>query len=150
MDELVPLVTDLPALVGAGRPPGQYALINDERVKENDVVVSVMSGVARKGSWSPPRRLTSVTFMGGTDLDLREALFPPGKSTINIFCLMGGVNILVPPGVNVEVRGVGIMGAFESRCPVTSYSGAPTLVVNGLALMGGVEVKEKKSKKDGS
>jgi len=55
---------------------------------------------------------------------------------------MGGVEILVPPGVRVETSGIGVMGGFESF----SQSGdpaAPLLRISGFALMGGVEIAQR-------
>jgi hypothetical protein len=55
--------------------------------------------------------------------------------------MWGGVDVIVPPGMNVECHGVGILGGFDQtgegqpRDPT-----APTLRVTGVALMGGVEV----------
>ena len=154
VDSLVPLVTDLSPLPRSGRSAqspsrhsaNSYPMMNEGPVKENSFLFSFMSGIARKGSWRPPKRLTSVTFMGAMELDLREALLPPGRSTINVFSVMGGVEILVPPGVNVEVQGIGIMGSFEDKSSDIPHEGAPTLEINGFAFMAGVEVKEKKSK----
>jgi hypothetical protein len=47
-------------------------------------------------------------------------------------------------GMTVQVNGVGIMGAFEDNAHQTYGSDAPVLVVRGLALMGGVNVKSAK------
>ena len=65
------------------------------------------------------------------------------QASVSIFCLMGGVEIKVPPGINVEVRGTGIMGAFEDSSSGDADSPGPTLRIEGFALMGGVEIKQK-------
>ncbi|MCP5042486.1 MAG: hypothetical protein GY944_15785 [bacterium] len=56
---------------------------------------------------------------------------------------MGGVSILVPPGVEIDSNGLGIMGGFSSPAN-TQDPDAPLIRVRGFALMGGVEVKVKK------
>lgn len=39
---------------------------------------------------------------------------------------MGGVNVVVPPGIEVVVRGIGIMGGFDHREEGTpAQPGAP-------------------------
>jgi hypothetical protein len=55
---------------------------------------------------------------------------------------MGGVEIIVPPGIQVETNGVGLMGGFASGGDVaeTARPDAPVLRIGGLALMGGVEI----------
>jgi hypothetical protein len=42
---------------------------------------------------------------------------------------------------------MGVMGAFEHTSSGSGQPGAPTIIVNGVALMGGVEVRRKPPKK---
>ncbi len=101
-----------------------------------------MSGSERKGEWTPPRRLYTVVVMGGADLDFREARMPPGVTEVYVGTLMGGVDILVPPGLAVETHGFGFMGAVEGvdQAGVDRDPDAPHLVIKGFACMGAVEV----------
>ncbi|MGW0010838.1 DUF1707 SHOCT-like domain-containing protein [Streptomyces tendae] len=106
--------------------------------------VAVMSGFQRKGRWTVPRRFNSFAFWGGGDIDLREADFAAGEVVINCVAIMGGVNVIVPPGVEVIVRGIGIMGGFDHREEgVPGDPGAPRVVVTGFAFWGGVGVERK-------
>lgn len=60
---------------------------------------------------------------------------------------MGGVNVVVPPGIEVVVRGIGIMGGFDHREEGTpAQPGAPRVVVTGFAFWGGVGVERKLTK----
>jgi hypothetical protein len=104
--------------------------------------VGIMGGTSRTGYWVPAQRNVAVAIMGGCELDLREASLPPGVTEIYVVAFWGGVEIVVPPWLRVESSGMGIMGGFEHRhdVPTTAPPGGPLLRVNGLALMGGVEV----------
>ncbi|CAM5723681.1 hypothetical protein STENM223S_03395 [Streptomyces tendae] len=63
---------------------------------------------------------------------------------INCVAIMGGMNVVVPPGVEVIVRGVGIMGGFDHREEgVPGDPGAPRVIVTGFAFWGGVGVERK-------
>jgi hypothetical protein len=56
---------------------------------------------------------------------------------------MGGVEIILPPGVQVEMNGFALMGGFEARDRTTSFPvdpSAPTLRIGGFVMMGGVDV----------
>ena len=112
-------------------------------VRDRQILAGVLGGAARKGSWIPPRHLWGVAFMGGVDLDFREARMGPGTIEISVFALMGGVTIIVPPDLQVESHGIGIMGGFE--CSEEVMAGhdpdAPILRINGVAMMGGVDIK---------
>lgn len=66
---------------------------------------------------------------------------------INCVAIMGGIQIIVPPGVELDVRGIGVMGGFDQTdSPGPVEPGAPRVVVTGLAFWGGVEVKVKPPK----
>ena len=103
-----------------------------------------MSGFQRKGRWTVPKVFNCFAFWGGGEIDLREANFADHEVEINCVAIMGGVNIIVPPGVEVVVRGIGIMGGFDhSEAGVPGEPGAPRVIVNGFAFWGGVGIERK-------
>jgi predicted membrane protein len=81
--------------------------------------------------------------MGGFGIDLRGAAIAGDSATINIFTLWGGVDLKVPEDWNVTVAGAPILGVFtnSARAFRQGDAAAKTLVVKGVAIMGGVEVK---------
>jgi hypothetical protein len=83
--------------------------------------------------------------MGGIKLDFREADFPRKGVRIHSGCIMGGLEIILPPGINADVSGIPLMGGFEDKSG-SGMPGAPTIEIRGFALMGGVEVKRKETK----
>jgi hypothetical protein len=140
--ELDALLADLPAVPdSAASAPARNELALPADVRENQFLIAIMGGVEKTGRWTPARRTIVLAFMGGAELDLREAVLPPGEMEIAIFTIWGGVEIIVPPGVEVDVSGVAIMGAFEQpRGTVAPPAGGPVIRVTGFALMAGVEV----------
>lgn len=104
---------------------------------------ALMSGVVRRGTWTVPARIRAVAFMGGIGLDLREATLSAPVTDIYVFALMGGVEIIVPPGVRLETDGFAIMGGFEDQLkePASRDPDLPVIRVRGLAIMGGVEAR---------
>ena len=150
-EELRRLLQDLPTgdlpirreEMSPAAPRRAEATIPASRVKERNVMVAALGGVERKGRWIPARQNFAIAVMGGMSLDFREALLPPGETEVWIFSLMGGAEIIVPPGLMVESDGVAILGSFEHREDVsmTADPDAPVLCLKGLAIMGGVEVK---------
>ena len=57
---------------------------------------------------------------------------------------MGGQRILVPPEVDVDLRGVGVMSTFEHTASGEGSPGAPYVRIRGFSLCGSVGVKRKK------
>ncbi|GAA3147720.1 hypothetical protein GCM10017687_76140 [Streptomyces echinatus] len=104
----------------------------------------MLSGFERKGRWTVPKRFSCFTFMGGGEIDLREADFADREVEIHCVAVMGGVQVIVEPGVEVVVRGVGVMGGFEHpRDDGPVDPGAPRVVISGFAFWGGVGVARK-------
>ncbi len=146
--ELLGLLRDLPAL-REGEDGGEEALgfrINREKVRPGDTIVALLGGAERGGEWYPARNIKVFAVMGGVDLDLSEAFLPPEGLTVDIVTMMGGVDIIVPDGINAEVNGIPVLGGFDNKTGGQRMPGAPTLRVRGLAVMGGVAVKTKKKR----
>ena len=81
--------------------------------------------------------------MGGFGIDLRGAAIARDSATVNVFTLWGGVDLKVPEEWNVSISGVPILGVFtnNARAFRQGDAAAKTLFVKGVAIMGGVEVK---------
>ncbi len=127
---------------------GAAARARAEVVPARQALMAVMGAAERKGAWVVPSQLRVVSVMGGVTLDMREAQFGPGVTEIELFVLMGGVEIFVPTGVRVECTGMGIMGAFDiTSAEADPGPDAPVLRLSGVATMGGVEAKLKKLKR---
>ncbi|MEU5143295.1 DUF1707 domain-containing protein [Streptomyces sp. NPDC021139] len=152
--ELAPITRDLPVGEVAAAPRvsmtkepargGGWAGRITGAEPSSTWAVAVMSGFQRKGRWTAPGRFNCFAFWGGGEIDLREADFSTGEVVINCVAIMGGMNVVVPPGVEVVVRGIGIMGGFDhSEEGVPGDPGAPRVVVTGFAFWGGVGVERK-------
>ncbi len=110
--------------------------------QESDTMVAIFGGSERKGG-TPARMTRSINVFGGSDLDFRRASLLPGTCyTVDCTAVFGGVDIVVPNGVNIEVKGVGIFGGFDGTTRRVSDE-APTVRIQGIAVFGGVDVKVK-------
>jgi hypothetical protein len=155
--ELVPITRDLPvedaappvSLPARASSPGGLVAGADEPVGRS-TAIAIMSGANRGGGWIVPRKFTAFAFWGGSVIDLREARFADRVTVIRATAIMGGVQVLVPEGVRVEVTGLGIMGGFsEAGSKPAPGANAPVVRVKGLAFWGGVLVRHMKRKNKG-
>ena len=112
-------------------------------VRARSLAFGFWGGTQRSGAWIPARRNYAVAFQGGVELDLREARFGPGVTDIWVFCAMGGVNIIVPPDLQVDFGGVGIMGGFDAEAGARGVEDpdAPVVRIRGVAIWGGAAVE---------
>ncbi len=80
-------------------------------------------------------------------MDLRKAEIDGPEVAITAFAFMGGINITVPEGFDVELQGFSFMGGRDLKLrDVPRVPGSPLIVVRGFAVMGGIEVKSRSSR----
>jgi DUF1707 SHOCT-like domain len=147
--DLVPITHDLPASATAHlpeRPPAPTpAPVVAGPAEERHL--AVLSGIERKGVWVVPQHLTISCFMGGADLDLRQAKFSAHEVVITIYAVMGGADIKVNPQTHVIMEGSAFMGGYSgpddrhSQVEIDEHSHVVRL--RGFAIMGGVNVDRK-------
>jgi len=148
---LLELTKDLEVFTDPGyaqKKHAELAVQVDENlgdVDEEEWMVHVFGGSNRKSSWNVPQRIKMINVFGGCDLDFTQATFAARRTRIIMFCLFGGATLYVPEGVRAISKAVCIFGGINNRAPATTDPNAPTLVIEGLLLFGGVDVKLKKS-----
>jgi len=142
--ELAPITHDLPGSgqpVPATSPTGAMRRYGGEPTSSG--AVSILGGFSRKGDWVVPKNFNVFCLLGGGEIDLREARFSDREVNIHIVAILGGCEITVPEDATVRVTGIGIMGAFDHSIPGSDNPNGPVITISGLALMGGVDVKQK-------
>lgn len=153
--ELTPLVVDLgdetPTPFAQTDPSPQTPNLPVPRIDTSasgdSFSLALMGGVQRSSSWQVGKSHVNLSMMGGSELDLRKAVLTSRKTSFTLVAIMGGVELLVPETVRVRCTGTGIMGGFEMvDHPSVTVSmdqlpaDAPAITVDGIALMGVVEV----------
>lgn len=149
LEELNALLTDLPTSAALMRSAkltpargGSAMVVSSENVRAHSLMIAVCGGTSRKGRWVPARRNTAIGIMGGVQLDFREAMLGPGVTEVAVFACMGGVEIIVPPEMAVEVDGMAILGGFEYETDTVldRDPDQPLLRVKGFVVLGGAEI----------
>jgi predicted membrane protein len=129
-----------------GRARDAAGIAADETVN----IFAVLSGVKRASNASRFRGGEVTAFMGGSHIDLSQATIPRGEeATLDIFAMMGGCEIIVPPSWTVTTPIIPVMGGVEDKrmatAPIsvetTGGAAPPRLVLRGLLLMGGIVIR---------
>ncbi len=99
------------------------------------------TSLRRGGRWRVPDTFTAVSYKGGgTVIDLRAAELTSASTTIRAVAYKCRVQIVVPPGMRVEVAGVGVTNTGDNLADAWPADG-PVVHVQGLAYKGVVEVR---------
>jgi hypothetical protein len=138
---LAPLLDDLPAAAtrtaAATRPAAALA----PGPKPGRFAVAYKNSIRRGGRWRVPERFTSVVYKGGGWLDLRAAELTAPVTTVVAVAYKSRIDILVPPGVRVEMEGLGVSNGWsavdewERQLP----RDAPVVHIRGFAYKGTIE-----------
>nr|WSX50004.1 DUF1707 domain-containing protein [Streptomyces sp. NBC_00974] len=146
--ELDVLVRDLPAPgAGARQEPayGPEGYAGQPVGTPAETLVAVCSSSSRKGRWRPGAHTRAVSVLGDITIDLTEAVFEQQVTEINVTCVLGNVEILVPENVTLRGYGSGVLGNVEVHGEGSGAADphAPVVIVRGFAMLGNIEARRK-------
>jgi hypothetical protein len=148
-DDLIPLTRDLvivssPAPLAPPQSASRFTIDATGQDLQPDKMIAIFGGVTRTGRWRVRKKIQAFALFGGMDLDLRDAVFEAPVVEIAGFWCFGGLDMKVPEGLHVRDQTAGIFGGTDVRDIGDPVPGAPTLVIKGVALFGGVSVRGRK------
>jgi len=118
---------------------------NGEVSGEDDVTVfSVFGGSEQHINSQSFRGGQLFAIFGGYQIDLTQAEIEGTQAIIDATSIFGGGEIRIPRHWNVLVRGIGIFGGYgdeTGKMPADMTKPPKTLIVKGVAMFGGVAVK---------
>jgi len=112
--------------------------------KDSINTVALFSGASSKVVSQDFKGGSSVTMFGGAEIDLREARMSGSEAKFDIFAMFGGADLYIPEDWQVIIKGLPLFGGLDNKTsssPPESGEEQPTLIINYLALFGGVDVK---------
>jgi predicted membrane protein len=134
--DLWPLVLVALGVTMILRAGGSRGSTTDQRISD----LAFWSGVQRRVSSQSFKRADLTAVMGGIEIDFRAAGTGGSEAVIDVFVMMGGVEITVPHDWAVSNQVLAVMGGVEDRTTGTQGS-TNRLILRGFVLMGSVEVK---------
>jgi hypothetical protein len=121
------------------RGPGQS--LGEVEMASEFSALAIMGGNTRRVRSPAFQRADVSAMMGGVELDLRDAKPAGEQVVIDVFAWWGGIDIIVPDDWKVQNEAIPVMGGIEDNTYAPAGPAATTLVLRGVAIMGGVEVK---------
>lgn len=130
----------LRGLTREGRSGGKGADVDTSATTSD---FAMMAGLNRKNASKAFRGGEVTAVMGGCELDLRDAKIAGGEAVIEVFALWGGIDIKVPGDWTVVNNVTPLLGGSEDTRKVVGSDPTQRLVVQGFAVMGGIEISNK-------
>jgi hypothetical protein len=105
--------------------------------------VGIIAGFERKGRWMVGRTFRGLAVIGNGEIDLRQARFIDGETTIHATAIIGSITVVVPEDADVHVGGTGVIGGFDHHDEGPGTPGAPRITINGFVFCGSVVVERR-------
>lgn len=103
--------------------------------------VAVFGGCERRVATPNFQGGQATAVFGGIELDFRDADME-AEAILEVNCIFGGVEIRVPESWHVHSRSLPVFGGYEDKTRQPSNPGkTKTLIVTGMVVFGGVEIK---------
>lgn len=122
------------AVNGPGQP-------SDRERDSHFSALAVMGGVGRKINSQAFTGGEATALLGGVKIDLHDAVIAADEAVIDVFAFWGGIEVSVPEGWAVVNRVVALLGGADDRTKPPTSPVAKRLVIRGICVMGGVELK---------
>lgn len=125
---------------------GSVALASPDEVPAERTLTSVFSSYEGPGPGPLARRTTINCLFGSTELDLRESVFGPGETRIEVQVAVGSVEIKLPQGLPVVVDASLILAGVERTGNIPAGPRTPDephLRITGFVFLGAIELEER-------
>jgi len=100
----------------------------------------ILSGSETRNNSQDYQGGTISTAFGGVELDLRDAKIKK-SATLNVSVILGGLELSVPREWRIESHVTPILGGVDERAVNNAKPGAPTLIITGDVILGGIDIK---------
>jgi predicted membrane protein len=115
--------------------------MSDEEHSEYIRSFAILSGTELRPMSRPFRGADLSAVLGGVKLDLTSARMEGDSARIDVLAFCGGIEIYVPPDWTVTSKIGTLLGGFSDKRRPTTTLPTKTLILDGFAVMGGIEVK---------
>jgi hypothetical protein len=103
--------------------------------------VACLSGVRRQITSNHFEGGDLTAVMGGCEVDLSRADIGSEPALLDVFAFWGGIDVRVPRNWTVQTEVTAILGGLSDRTLQDEADPDKVLVLRGIAIMGGVEIK---------
>jgi hypothetical protein len=104
----------------------------------------LFGSIERHGAWSVPPSMRVRVWFGSAVLDLRTATLPDGPIELAVATMFGSLDVIVPPGWQIDNRCGAILASVEQQDSHASPAEAPRVLrVTGRVVCGSLTIVER-------
>ena len=107
---------------------------------QGEDIVTILGGTTNKNTAKNYTGSKATAILGGVELDLSKVKIEK-TAQLDVFVLMGGIELRIPEDVIVKNRSTAIMGGLEDKTNPVESKNAPVLYIDGTVIMGGIDIK---------
>ena len=105
-------------------------------------ILSILAGSKRTGRWRLAASCSVINVLGGGELDLSAVELTTDRVELKVLSVLGGSEITIPNGMNVEVSELGILGGNDVEiADERPDPGGPVVHLRLISILGGTEVR---------
>lgn len=141
-DELEALTADIPA-----GPPAPEIADPGEHTGKRRWKVAVLGGSDYRGRWRVPAKSGYFAMLGGSMVDLRDALLDTHEIEITLVSFLGGSEVIVPRGVRVEVDATNVLAGDKIKVDEeATLPNSPIVRIRSYSFLAGNDVRHPKKR----
>ncbi|MCX6235626.1 MAG: DUF5668 domain-containing protein [Bacteroidetes bacterium] len=84
-----------------------------------------------------------VAVFGGSKIDLTNTKMAPGVNELEMIVVFGGSELVIPADWNIKIEVFSIFGGYSDKRGPTQVDYSKTLIIKGVTIFGGGEIKRK-------
>ncbi len=126
--------------VGVSVLVGSIGNKKHEVVESDDNIIAILGASSSKNTSKNFTGASVSAFMGGIELDISKAVIKK-TAVLNVAIMMGGLELRVPEDIKIVNRTQSALGGIEDKTSQTKTDDDQTLIIQGVIVMGGVEIK---------
>jgi predicted membrane protein len=124
------------------RDPGKNQVLSGEHIIDE---VALFGGGDRVVTSQQFQGGKVTTIFGGLNYNMLKAKLAPGENYLDVFCMFGGMKLIVPEGWSVKIQVMSLFGGFSDKhrfkSSETNNEPSGQLIIKGTAIFGGGEIK---------
>ncbi len=115
--------------------------INIKKGNSSKYYTAIFGGIEEKNVDKDFTDCEITSVFGASAVDFRDIKLKKDKAVINVTCIFGGCEIILPRDYKINITGTPIFGGLDNKLLENNADSKKEIIVNYTVIFGGVEIK---------